>query len=68
MRFSEFCGSPNGDPPHARVRGWYARLTAHYSGSEAKAHPFTGGMKPTTGNLSMFVATTGVRCMRNIFR
>ena len=33
----------------------------HYSGSEAKAHPFTGGMKPTIGNLSTFVATAGVR-------
>jgi hypothetical protein len=25
--------------------------TDYYSGSRAKAHPFTGGMKPTTGNL-----------------
>jgi hypothetical protein len=31
-----------------------------YSGSEAKAHPFTGGMKPTTGNRSTFAATTGI--------
>lgn len=29
----------------------------HYSGSEAKAHPFRGGMKPTTENLSMLIAT-----------
>ncbi|MEF8831610.1 MAG: hypothetical protein V5A23_08765 [Halobacteriales archaeon] len=41
---------------------------AYYSGSEAKAHPFTGGMKPTTGDLSTFIATTGVGCLRNIFR
>jgi len=39
-----------------------------YSGSEAKAHPFRGGMKPTTGNLSTLIATAGVRCLRNIFR
>ncbi|APX00207.1 hypothetical protein CHINAEXTREME_20570 (plasmid) [Halobiforma lacisalsi AJ5] len=29
--------------------------TSHYSGSEAKAHPFRGGMKPTTGK-----QTTGI--------
>ena len=39
-----------------------------YSGSEAKAHPFRGGMKPTTGNLSTLIATVGVGCLCNIFR
>jgi len=38
-----------------------------YSG-EAKAQPFTGGIKPTTGNLSTPVATAGVRYFRNIIR
>jgi hypothetical protein len=37
-----------------------------YSGSEAKAHPFTGGMKPTTANPSTLVATTGVGCLQYI--
>jgi hypothetical protein len=39
-----------------------------YTGSEAKAHPFRGGMKPTAGNPSTFVATAGVGCLSNIFR
>jgi hypothetical protein len=39
-----------------------------YSGGEAKAHPFRGGMKPTTGSLSTLVGTAGVRCLGNIFR
>ena len=38
-----------------------------YSGSEAKAHPFTGGMKPTTENLSTLVGTAGVGYLHNIY-
>jgi hypothetical protein len=34
-------------------------LDLDYSGSEVKAHPFRGGMKPTTGNLSTLIATVG---------
>ncbi|WP_139171126.1 hypothetical protein [Halorientalis regularis] len=47
---------------------WADDEVRSYSGSEAKAHPFTGGMKPTTGNLSTLVGTVGVGCLRNIFR
>ena len=42
-------------------------VVTDYSGSEAKAHRFRGGMKPTTGNLSTLIATAGVGCLRNIF-
>jgi uncharacterized phage-like protein YoqJ len=35
-------------------------LVGGYSGSEAKAHPFTGGMMPTIRNLSTSIATAGV--------
>jgi hypothetical protein len=43
-------------------------LVQYYSGSEAKAHRLRVWMKPTTGNLSTFIATAGVGCLRNIFR
>jgi len=42
---------------HAKKASNRRALLAAYSGSEAKAHPFRGGMKPTTGNLSTLVAT-----------
>jgi len=40
----------------------------YYSGSKAKSHPFTDGMKPTTGNLSTLVGTAGVGYLHNIFK
>lgn len=47
---------------------FYPENTGVYNGGEAKAHPFRGRMKPTTGDLSTLVATTGVGCLRNISR
>ncbi len=49
-------------PNHAK----HDRLGDNYSGNEAKARPFTGGMKPTTGNLPTLVATAKIRCLHNI--
>ncbi|PSQ28728.1 hypothetical protein BRD03_01985 [Halobacteriales archaeon QS_9_68_17] len=38
---------------------------SRYSGSEAKAHPFRGGMKPTTGKQSTFDRSTGYSTVPN---
>jgi hypothetical protein len=64
------CGREYSSCENARTlsRGETGVNVAVYSGSEAKAHPFTGGMKPTTGYLSTLVTTAGVGCLRNIFR
>jgi len=56
-----------GAPLEKRVWDGTHRVTdlrVGYSSIEAKAHPYTGGVKPTTGNPSTLVATAsavGVR-------